>query len=245
MPTPLVLLPGLMCDAEVWADVVVHLRSHGALSDAAAIVVVDHGFADSLAAMADHVLATAPPVFALAGHSMGGRVALEVVRRAPQRVSHLGLFNTGALPREAGEAGARETDMRLGQLRIAIETDVAAMALQWVQGMVCPARWRDDAALVQRIVAMFARKSSAHFAAQTRALLHRPDAVPVLRTVRVPTLLLSGTEDVFTPPAQHQQMLAHLRVGIGQLVVVEHAAHMAPMEQPEAVAKAMQDWLRA
>ncbi|HEY6136014.1 MAG TPA: alpha/beta hydrolase, partial [Rubrivivax sp.] len=106
-PDPLLLVPGLMCDHAVWAPLM------PALAEGRACTVVDHGSANSLVTMAHQLLATAPPRFALAGHSMGGRVALEVVRLEPGRVSRLALLDTGYLPRPAGAAGDEEARKRV------------------------------------------------------------------------------------------------------------------------------------
>ncbi len=148
----LVLLPGLMCDEAVWAP------SLSGLPDGWEPWVADYGLCNSLQSMAEAVLAGAPQgPFALAGHSMGGRVALEVVRLAPQRVSHLALLDTGHTPRAAGEAGAEEARKRYALLEMARTQGVRSMAQTWVQGMVAPDRLM-DAELIERIVAMFARK---------------------------------------------------------------------------------------
>ncbi|MFM2404593.1 MAG: hypothetical protein RL223_2473 [Pseudomonadota bacterium] len=242
-PTPLLLVPGLMCDDDCWADLRQALRTLDPLGQTRQVRVIDHGMADTLAGMAEQILADAPPRFALAGHSMGGRVALEVWRRAPDRISHLALLNTGAVPLAHGEAGERERTQRLGLLAIAQTEGVAVMARQWVQAMVAPARLHGDPALVERIVAMLARKTPTHFECQQHALLNRPDARPVLPTITAPTLLLSGEEDGWSPPAPHEAMRLLMPEGVGRLVVVPRAGHMAPMEQASDVARAFNDWL--
>jgi pimeloyl-ACP methyl ester carboxylesterase len=232
----LVLLPGLMCDAAVWEPLYPHLPAD------TTPWVADYGMANSLAAMAQGVLAQAPAErFALAGHSMGGRVAMEVLRQAPQRVSGVALLDTGHLPRAAGEAGAQEAAKRQALLDIARSQGVRAMAQAWVQGMVHPARLQ-DAALIESIVAMFARKSADVFAAQIAALLARPDASPVLRTLALSTLLQCGAQDSWSPPAQHADMQALAPHAV--LDVVADAGHMAPMERPQAVAQALVRWLQ-
>jgi pimeloyl-ACP methyl ester carboxylesterase len=241
---PLLLAPGLMCDDDCWADLRRAMQAQSADEARREVRVIDHGMADSLPRMAEQILAEAPPRFALAGHSMGGRVALEVWRRAPERVTHLALLNTGAVPLAQGEAGERERTQRLGLLDVARTEGVAAMARQWVQAMVAPARLHGDPALVERIVAMLARKTPDHFERQQHALLNRPDARPVLPTITAPTLLLSGEEDGWSPPAPHEAMRLLMPEGVGRLVVVPRAGHMAPMEQADEVARAFIDWLK-
>jgi pimeloyl-ACP methyl ester carboxylesterase len=223
-----------MCDATSWGGVPSGLSEFNGL-------VVDHGNADSLVQMAEQLLAQAPARFALAGHSMGGRVALEVMRLAPERVTHLGLFDTGHLPKAAGAAGDEEVRKRMALLHIAREQGVRAMAREWVQGMVAPQRLQ-DAPLIESILAMFERKSADTFARQLHALIERPDATAVLQQVRVPTLVLCGALDAWSPPAQHQA-LADCIPARPTIVSVPEGGHMVMQEQPEAVLAAMRLWL--
>ncbi len=228
--TALVLAPGLMCDAVVWQAQI------AAFETQRSIQVVDYGLLDSLPAMAAQLLQQAPPTFALAGHSMGGRVALEVMRLAPERVTHLALLDTGCHALPEGEAAAKERAMRLGFLRLAQESGVAAMARSWLRNMVHPDRL-SDVQLVETITNMFARKSVEVFAAQINALLTRPEAFPLLAQIRCPTLVLCGNEDVNSPPAANLEMAGAI-VG-DQLDIIPHCGHMAPMERPEAVNDAL------
>ena len=169
----LILVPGLMCDETSWAPIL------PALSAQVACHVVSHGEADSLTQMAQQILDAAPAQFDLAGHSMGGRVALEVVRRAPERVRRLALLGTGYRAKEAGEAGEKEVQGRQALLDVAQNDSIRAMAQVWVQNMVAPARLA-DAAFIEAIVQMFERKSVAIFQRQIKALLTRPDALVLL-----------------------------------------------------------------
>ena len=232
----LLLVPGLMCDASSWGGVPSALPGVDCR-------VVDHGQADSLVQMAEQLLAQAPARFALAGHSMGGRVALEVMRIAPERVTHLGLFDTGHLPKAAGAAGDEEVRKRMALLAIAREQGVRAMASEWVKGMVAPHRLVDRP-LIDAILGMFERKSADIFERQLRALIQRPDATPVLAQIRVPTLVLCGELDAWSPPAQHQAM-ANCIAARPAVVSITDCGHMAMQEQPEAVAAAMRQWLSA
>lgn len=231
---PLVLVPGLMCNEVVWAGVM------SQLSAIATCQVVDHGMASSLPQMASQLLAQAPARFALAGHSMGARVALEVFRQAPERVSRIALLDTGYLPLATGVAGQSEIAKRQQLLHTARTQGVRAMASQWVQGMVHPHRLA-DAALIEAIVAMFERQSADHFEAQISALLARPDASAVLQSLNVPTLIACGDHDAWAPLAQHQAMQALVPHAL--LAVFPHAGHMAPMERPQAVAQVLVGWL--
>lgn len=232
---PLLLVPGLMCDATVWQPLLPALQAGG--RDCR---VVDHGDAHGLPQMAQQLLAGAPPRFALAGHSMGARVALEVLRSAPDRVTRVALLDTGYLARAAGAPGEEEARKRQALLDVARRDGVRAMAVQWVQGMVHPDRLQ-DAPLIGAIVDMFERKSPDVFERQIRALLQRPDATGVLRAIRVPTLVLCGRQDSWAPVAQHESM--HALIPGAVFEVIEDAGHMAPMERPQAVAGALLRWL--
>jgi pimeloyl-ACP methyl ester carboxylesterase len=228
---PLLLLCGLLSDETIWAEVAQRL------ADAADIRIVAFGGFSSIAGMAQHVLAVAPERFTMAGHSMGGRVALEVVRLAPERVSGVALLNTGVHARLANEQESR------GRLaRLAYEQGMSALALDWLPPMMggSPAQ---TAELMPKLIQMVERSTPDDHAAQINALLHRPDAQPVLRTIKVPTLLLSGSNDTWSPLSQHEDM--QRSVAHATLVEIKNAGHMAPIEQPGAVASALRDWLAA
>jgi pimeloyl-ACP methyl ester carboxylesterase len=234
MKPTLLLLPGLVCDSAVWAP---QIQTLSARVDCH---VADYGLLDSIGAMAQHVLDTAPsPTFALAGHSMGGRVAMEVVRRAPERVHHLALLDTGTHPLASGVDGAKEKAGRKILLEIASQQGMRAMAAQWARPMIHPSR--HGTPLFEAVLDMLERSSAERFAAQIRALLSRPDAGPLLRTITCPTLILTGREDLWSPPEQHAQMAA--AVTGAQLCIVEQCAHMSTLEQPEEVSAALERWL--
>jgi len=232
----LILVPGLMCDHTSWAPIL------PALPDRVDCQVVSHGNADSLTQMAQQILDTAPAQFHLAGHSMGGRVALEVVRLAPERVLRLALLGTGYRAKEAGAAGEKEVQGRQALLDLAQNDSIRAMALVWVQNMVAPSRLT-DAALIEAIVQMFEHKSLDIFQRQIKALLTRPDATEVLRQVRVPTLVMAGEFDAWASPQQHQD-IADLIPATPPMHTVVGSGHMMMMEKPDAVAALFLDWLR-
>jgi pimeloyl-ACP methyl ester carboxylesterase len=238
--SPLMLLPGLMCDADVWAP------QAEALSDQIRCVVPDWGLSNSLTAMAGQVLQEAPEHrFALAGHSMGGRVALEVLRLAPERVERIALLDTGHLPKPSGEAGERERAGRMALLAQARAEGMRAMGWQWARGMVHPDLL--DTPLFERILAMIERSSPDQFAAQIEALLNRPDASALLPHVRCPALVLCGRQDTWSPVQQHETMASLMRLARpdARLVVLEDCGHMCTLEQPGAVSQALAAWLAA
>ncbi len=231
---PLVLVPGLMCDHAVWEPLLPWIAQDRNC------MLVNHARADSLTQMAHQLLQQAPPQMVLAGHSMGARVVLEVLRLAPERVKGVALLDTGYLPKASGQAGDEEARKRFDLLKMAQAQGVRAMAHEWVQGMVHPDRLA-DAELIERILQMFERKSADIFACQIHALLNRPDGSDVLRAIDVPTLLLCGKQDAWSPPAQHAAMQS--LAARASLVLVDDAGHMAPMERPQAVASALCHWL--
>jgi len=234
-PTTLVLVPGLMCDHAVWSGVMAHWGSQ-----APAAVVPDHGLCDDIVGMAQSILAAVPGDLAVAGHSMGGRVALEMRRLAPHRVRRMALLDTGYLACPVGAPGQAEAAKRQALLEVAQTQGVEVMARTWAQGMVHPSRLTDSD-LMEAIVAMFARRTPVHFAHQIRALLARPDARATLERIGGPVYLVCGAQDTWSPVAQHQAMADLLPQSV--LSVIESAGHMAPMEQPEAVAHVLREWL--
>jgi len=235
MPTEtLVLVPGLLCDDTVWQPQAAVLGARVQLQ------VARHGTADSLGRMAEQILDLAPPRFALAGHSMGGRVALEVLARAPERVTRLALMDTGHEGLAAGEAGERERAGRMRLVAIARAQGMRAMGADWVRGMVHPRRV-DDTALIGAILDMIERSTPDLFEGQQNALLARPDRSGLLPTIRVPTLVLCGHEDAWSNLDRHRVIAGLIPSSV--LVDIPDCGHMCTMEQPEAVGAALLAWL--
>jgi pimeloyl-ACP methyl ester carboxylesterase len=230
----LLLLPGLACDAEVWEN------QASTLAAIRTIGIADYGASDSIQKMAQVALDGAPERFALAGHSMGGRVALEIMRCSPGRVEALALIDTASGPLPSGEAGEHEKTGRVALVEIARTRGMRAMARQWVQDKIHPERLMDGL-LIASIIDMMSRKTPEVFAAQTRALLDRPNSTPVLPGIRCPTLVLCGREDVLSPVELNREMVA--LIPESKLVVIENCGHMATMEHPEKVTAAMAEWL--
>jgi pimeloyl-ACP methyl ester carboxylesterase len=148
-------------------------------------------------------------------------------------------MDSGVDPLAPFEAGQAERDKRLALLHLARTDGMRAMGRQWARGMVHPSRL--DTPLFDEVLDMIERKSPAVFAAQIAALLARPDAAGVLKAVRCPTLILCGRQDAWSPPVRHEAMQAMCPGS--RLVLIEEAGHMAPMEQPAAVAAALDAWL--
>jgi len=233
--TTVLMLPGLLCDADVWEPQIASLTG-------ARCVVPDYRAADSITRMAQIALAAAAGPVSVVGHSMGGRVALEVARLAPLRVMRLALLDTGYQARPAGPAGEYEARERRRLVAIARTHGMRAMGSEWVRGMVHPDRL-DDAALVDRILAMIERQSFDSYLCQVNALLTRPDATEVLQSIRCPALIGCGREDAWSPLARHEEM-ARL-VHHATVAAFDHCGHMATLEQPAAVTQSLRHWLRA
>jgi pimeloyl-ACP methyl ester carboxylesterase len=231
---PLLLLPGLVCDDAVW-----EVQS-AQLADIAAPRIADYGLLSSIPEMAAMVLRSAPPRFAVAGHSMGGRVALELYRQAPQRVLCLALLDTGYQARPAGDAGEKEAAGRFALLDVSRREGMRAMASRWTPGMVHPGRLKDTS-LMDAIAAMVARKTPDIFAAQIQALLDRPEATNLLAQIGCPTLVLCGRQDAWSPLARHEDMAR--AIPDSTLVAIEDSGHMSTMERPGDVAAALRTWL--
>jgi len=224
---PLVILPGLLCDS----------RMFGAQIEALSAQVVDgfYGTADRIGAMADHALARMPKRCALLGHSMGARVALEIWRRAPDRIARLALADTGVHPVRAGEAEGRFALRDIG-LRDGDE----ALVDRWLPPMVASAR-RQDERLMAGLRAMAVAAGTAVFERQIEALLHRPEAINVLATVTCPTVVIAGAQDEWAPVAQHRR-IADAIPG-ARLRILPAAGHMAPAEDPQGFNDILHDWL--
>jgi pimeloyl-ACP methyl ester carboxylesterase len=233
---PLVLLPGMVSDAAYWQAQIENL------SDIAEATVVAFGALDRFGAMAEMVLAQAPARFALAGHSMGGRVVQDVYRRAPERVLKLALLATDYRGPASESARQKEVRQREEMLALAAEQGMEAFARGWLIGLLAP-QTAQHPDLVETMVAMIARHSVQDLAAHTLAALHRPDYTAVLDAIDVPTLVLAGDCDLLRPVSVHREMAQ--RIHNNRLVIVENCGHMLAMEQPDAVSQALREWMAA
>jgi pimeloyl-ACP methyl ester carboxylesterase len=229
----LVLLPGLLCDAAVWSAQRQALRPVDCL-------VPGFGELASLSDMARSVLdAVQAPRFSLAGHSMGGRVALEVARLAPERIERFALFDSGLDPIAPGMRGTAEREGRMALLRLCQDAGMRAMGREWARGMVHPDRI--DSPVFEDILAMIERQTPRIFEAQIRALLDRPDARDALKRLCCPILFGCGRQDEWSPLSRHEEMQASCPGS--RLVVIEDSGHMSPMERPDEVSEALANWL--
>ena len=223
----LVLLPGLMCDARIFAAQVARFPD--------AVAIDGFGPLRSLAEMAARALAAVPGRIALLGHSMGARVALEAWRMAPERVDRLALVSTGVHLPQPGEAEKRHALRDLGQAE-----GIEALVDRWLPPMVAPSR-TSDAELITPLRAMCIDAGIEVYTAQMTALLDRAEVESLLPAIDCPTLVAVGQEDAWSPPVQHAAIAE--RLPHAELVVTSGAGHMLPAEAPEQMNAAIADWL--
>lgn len=199
------------------------------------IVVPDFRGYDSFDAMAEATLAQAPPRFAVAGHSMGGRVALEMVRRAPERVERLALLSTGVHPVRPEEVAPRQE-----LVTIAEQQGMHALVRRWLPGMLHP-RHADDPRLVETIETMWCQATPEIFVRQIHAALTRRDLRPLLPTIACPTLVMCGDQDNWSPPARHEAIAA--AIPGSTLTIIPECGHMVTLEAPAQVNAEFRRWL--
>ena len=231
MRNTLFLLPGLLCDERIWRHQIENL------SDRVDVRVADFRDMDSFDAMADAVLTDAPDRFYLAGHSMGARVAMQVLNRVPERIIKLALLDTGIHPPRPGEQEKRQV-----LIDLALEKGMQELARAWGMPMVHPDR-HQDAAFMQTLFDMVESNTVESYQKQIHALLSRPDAKPFLAKAPNGTLVLCGREDNWAPPSQHEA-IARALPDKPDVEIIEQCGHMSTMEQPQAVTRAMRDWLQ-
>ena len=228
---PVLLIPGLACTPSLYAGQMPALWTFGP------VTVADHRRADSMDAIARQILAEAPPRFALAGLSMGGYLALAIVRLAPDRVAKLALLDTGSrsdTPEASERRKASMAKVQAGEFDAVMDTLWPILVHKERQG---------DAAL-KRIVFEMAKTAGADaFVRQQQAIMTRPDSRASLPDIRCPTLVLVGEGDQLTPPALSEEMAA--LVPNSRLVTVPGSGHLSTLEKPESVTRALVEWMEA
>jgi len=228
---PLILLPGLLCDRALWAPQLADL------ADIADATVGDLTQADSMFDMAERILAAAPARFALAGLSMGGYAAFEIMRVAPERVLRLALLDTSARP-DAPE----QTRARRELIAQAMQGDFKGVTPRLLPRWVHPSRVNDPE-LAATVTAMTQRVGREAFLRQQTAIMNRPDSRSGLSRIDCPTLVLCGHEDLSTPPEMHREIAAD--IADAQLTIVPDCGHLSTLERPAAVNRALRAWLSA
>lgn len=230
MNEPLVFIPGMMCDGRVFGPQIDDLsRDH-------VVIVAPPVVGDTIREMAAHILDQLPPRFALAGISMGGIVAMEIVRRAPDRVTRLALISTSPLPDTPAQAAWREPQI----VRASAGRLDEAMAEAMSPDNLAPGSTRE---VVMNLLLDMARGQGADmFVRQSRALQRRPDAQRVLQKLRIPTMVLCGAHDRLTPPKRHETMAA--LIDGAELVILPDAGHLPTLEVPQQVTIGLRAWMQ-
>jgi pimeloyl-ACP methyl ester carboxylesterase len=225
----LVLVPGLNCTGALFRPQI------DGLAGAARCHVADHGAASSLEEISARILDAAPPRFALAGLSMGGYVAFEIIRQAPERVARLCLLDT-----RAAMDSDEDAERRRRTIELASSGHFAKLhGILWPR-LVHPARVT-DADLEQVVLDMMRDTGPERFVRQQTAVLNRRDYEPVLRAIRAPTLIVVGEQDAVTPPEASRQMQGLIENA--RLETVPDCGHLSTLEKPEAVTRLMRRWL--
>ena len=229
----LVLLPGLLCDAALFEPQV------KALSDVCRTWIPDLTRDDTMEGLARRVLDEAPEEsFCLCGLSMGGYVAMQIMRQAPQRVRRLALLDTRARPDSPDEVERRRTLIRIAEGA----KGFAPVNKRMLPLLVHPARL-DDAALVRTVEEMADRTGIPGYLRQQAAIMSRVDFRPGLAQIACPTLVLCGREDAITPVAFHEEIAA--AIPGARLAIVERCGHLATLERPAEVSAELRAWLTA
>lgn len=224
----LLLLPGMMCDARLWSHQIRDL-------DTQCHVPTLTG-SDNITAMARSILADAPDQFAVAGLSMGGIVAFELWRQAPERISHFAILDSTPF---ADTAEKQST--RIEQIQVALDGGLRELAVESLKPLYLAESNRDDEALLQPILDMALDLGPEVFRSQSLALRDRRDIVELLSTINVPTTVMCGAEDSLCPVTYHEYMAN--RIPGAKLVVIDDCGHMASMEQPDIVTRELRELL--
>jgi pimeloyl-ACP methyl ester carboxylesterase len=227
---PILLVPGVVCSPRIFSPVVPALWRFGP------VTVANHIRDDNMGAIARRILAEAPPRFALAGHSMGGYIAFEILRQAPERVAKLALMNTQARP-DMPEATTR----RRGLMARAQNGDYRGVLEELFSGFVHPSRLA-DASLRQLVYDMGDDVGPEAFVRQQTAVISRRDSRPSLAWIKCPTLVLTGDQDNSVPNSQSVEMANGIPGA--KLVILPDCGHLPQLELPQATADALVEWMR-
>jgi pimeloyl-ACP methyl ester carboxylesterase len=225
----LLLIPGLMCDHSLWSHQIVHL------TELADCQVADTRAGDTMEALAEAILASAPPRFALAGLSMGGLISHAIMARAPERVTRLALIGTNARC-DTPEQTARRRSL----MAMATDGRFEEITQLLMPALVHPSRLHDEA-LTEAVRAMARNIGPEAFLRQTEAIIGRPPRLDGLHRYRLPTLILVGREDAITPLELHEEMAAGIPGS--ELVIIEDCGHLSTLEQPQTVTALLRRWL--
>jgi pimeloyl-ACP methyl ester carboxylesterase len=230
-PLPTVLIPGLSASPRLYSAQIPHLWKYGP------VTIADHTRDDTMGAIAERILATAPARFALAGLSMGGYLCFEILRLAPERVVKLALLDTSARPDTPEQTVTRREQVALawgGRFPEVVDALFPRMVHK---------EHRDRASLREVFGLMAQEVGPAGFVRQQNAIMARVDSRPLLESIRCPTLVLAGDGDELTPPDRAAEIAAGIEGA--KLVIVKQCGHLSTLEQPVEVTRALVEWLWA
>ena len=228
---PLVLVPGLTCTARLYAPQVAVLWPFGQ------VAVADHRRDSDMATIAARILSNSPPRFALAGLSMGGYVAFAMMRLAPERIAKLALLDTSARPDTPEQTAGRKTQIDMAQSgRYGEIPDLSIPRY-------LNANHQRDERLTTIVRQMMMETGPEAFVRQLNAIMSRPDSRPLLSSIKCPTMVLVGEDDVATPPELNKEIAAG--ISGAKLTVVPDSGHLSTLEKPDAVNAALTEWLAA
>ena len=229
MKEPLVLLPGMMCDARLFEPQIAEFSAERP------VIAMPLTASNTIEGLAEAILKLTPPEFALLGLSMGGIVAMEMVRQAPERISRLALLDTNPraeLAEVASRRGPQNEAVRNGGLRDVMRDEMKPNYL-----VDSPYKSR----ILNLCMGMAEALGPDVFVAQSEALAARPDQQATLKSVRVPTLVLCGQDDIPCPVERHDLM--HSLIPNSNLELIEGAGHLPVLEQPGKTNEALRRWL--
>jgi pimeloyl-ACP methyl ester carboxylesterase len=226
----LYLVPGWLCDRNLFR------YQMNALSAVADVRVPDDRDFETLQELAESILEEAPERFAIAGHSLGGRVALEVYRMAPHRVTRIALLNTATTASSENERAARQNI-----LKKALQQGPEVIAREVLLPSLHPGN-RTDRTITSLIFDMVNRLSPHYLTRQFNAMVTRPDSTELLKTITCPALVVFAKDDRNLPFDRHGEIAS--RIPSAKLVIVDECGHMSPLEQPKVIQKALEDWLK-
>jgi pimeloyl-ACP methyl ester carboxylesterase len=233
MGSTVVLIPGLICNELAWADVA-NLLSDMGLD----VVIADVSEPNTITDMAQSVLDSVSGDLIPLGHSMGGRVALEMVRLAPERVKALGLIATGAHPLAEGE-----TEKREAVIKLANEQGMSALVEKWLPPMVAKGYAESEPLRYQQLFDSCISAGEEQHERQIRALVNRPNALPLLAEIETPAILVAGEEDAWSTPQQHADMESKMVKAQTKLVVL-NTGHFVQYEAPQLFTESVLGWLK-
>jgi pimeloyl-ACP methyl ester carboxylesterase len=223
-----VLVPGLFCTPRLYAEQISALWQFGP------VTIADHRRDESMAAIAQRILASAPPKFALGGLSMGGYIALEIMRQAPERVAKLALLDTAARPDTP-----EQTKVRNEQIELARQGGYGKI----VRAALPMLLYRQTDEVLRNAVLRMAEESGPDaFIRQQRAIISRADSRPLLASIQCPTWIIVGEQDKLIPLDRSQEMANG--IAGSRLVVIPECGHIATLEQPQLVTEALVEWLK-